>query len=139
MRSQGRSTRFQVRLFLPCAAVVYDMNGREASDVEPVLDAVGDIEQYIFCSSAGVYLKSDQLPHREEDATDPKSRHKVCACCLSGALVASTAGRQPGTERPLVCLSASFWVQHECMEYTWLLRHCILCEKLALRTEGLSR
>eukprot|EP00891_Asterochloris_glomerata_P007525 jgi/Astpho2/7525/Aster-02090 len=56
--------------------VVYDMNGREASDVEPVLDAVGDIEQYIFCSSAGVYLKSDQLPHREEDATDPKSRHK---------------------------------------------------------------
>ena len=60
-------------------AVVYDMNGREASDVEPVLNAVGDIEQYIFCSSAGVYLKSDQMPHREEDATDPKSRHKVNA------------------------------------------------------------
>ena len=74
---------------LPCAAVVYDMNGREASDVEPVLNAVGDIEQYIFCSSAGVYLKSDQMPHREEDATDPKSRHKVCACCSSGALFAS--------------------------------------------------
>lgn len=53
------------------------MNGREASDVEPVLNAVGDIEQYIFCSSAGVYLKSDQMPHREEDATDQKSRHKV--------------------------------------------------------------
>ena len=62
-----------------CIAVVYDMNGREASDVEPVLNAVGDIEQYIFCSSAGVYLKSDQMPHREEDATDPKSRHKVTA------------------------------------------------------------
>ena len=59
------------------AAVVYDMNGREATDVEPVLAAVGDIEQYIFCSSAGVYLKSDQMPHREEDSTDPKSRHKV--------------------------------------------------------------
>lgn len=58
-------------------AVVYDMNGREASDVEPVLNAVGDVEQYIFCSSAGVYLKSDQMPHREEDATDQKSRHKV--------------------------------------------------------------
>lgn len=54
------------------------MNGREATDVEPVLAAVGDIEQYIFCSSAGVYLKSDQMPHREEDATDLKSRHKVC-------------------------------------------------------------
>ena len=53
------------------------MNGREAKDVEPVLAAVGDIEQYIFCSSAGVYLKSDQMPHREEDSTDPKSRHKA--------------------------------------------------------------
>ena len=53
------------------------MNGREANDVEPVLAAVGDVEQYIFCSSAGVYLKSDQMPHREEDSTDPKSRHKV--------------------------------------------------------------
>ena len=59
------------------SAVVYDMNGREAKDVEPVLAAVGDVEQYIFCSSAGVYLKSDQMPHREEDSTDPKSRHKV--------------------------------------------------------------
>jgi nucleoside-diphosphate-sugar epimerase len=56
--------------------VVYDMNGREASDTEPILAAVGDIEQYIFCSSAGVYLKSDQMPHIETDATDPKSRHK---------------------------------------------------------------
>jgi UDP-glucose 4-epimerase len=27
-------------------------------------------------SSAGVYLKSDQLPHVEGDAVDPKSRHK---------------------------------------------------------------
>jgi nucleoside-diphosphate-sugar epimerase len=26
-------------------------------------------------SSAGVYLKSDQMPHIEGDATDPKSRH----------------------------------------------------------------
>lgn len=58
-------------------AVVYDMNGREAADAEPILAAVGDIEQYIFCSSAGVYLKSDQMPHIETDATDPKSRHKV--------------------------------------------------------------
>ncbi|KAK9811798.1 hypothetical protein WJX72_010267 [[Myrmecia] bisecta] len=56
--------------------VVYDMNGREASDAEPILDALPDIEQYIFCSSAGVYLKSDEMPHREEDAVDPKSRHK---------------------------------------------------------------
>eukprot|EP00850_Spirogloea_muscicola_P005991 SM000028S10085 [mRNA] locus=s28:372777:376179:+ [translate_table: standard] len=56
--------------------VVYDINGREATDLEPVLDALPNLEHYIFCSSAGVYLKTDQLPHREQDAVDPKSRHK---------------------------------------------------------------
>ncbi|KAF8065817.1 CSP41B [Scenedesmus sp. PABB004] len=60
--------------------VVFDINGREAVEVEPVLDALagrgGSLEQYIYCSSAGVYLKSDMMPHREEDAVDPKSRHK---------------------------------------------------------------
>lgn len=58
-------------------AVVYDMNGREAEDAAPVLEALPDLDQYIFCSSAGVYLKNDQMPHREEDPTDQKSRHKV--------------------------------------------------------------
>lgn len=52
------------------------MNGREAEEATPVLDALPDLEQYVFCSSAGVYLKSDQMPHREEDAVDFKSRHK---------------------------------------------------------------
>jgi len=56
--------------------VVYDMNGREAEDAEPILDAIPDMEQYIFCSSAGVYMKSDQMPHREEDEVDYASRHK---------------------------------------------------------------
>lgn len=56
--------------------VVYDLNGREASDTEAVLNACGDVEQYIYCSSAGVYLKSDEMPHCEEDAVDPKCRHK---------------------------------------------------------------
>ena len=41
-----------------------------------MLDALPGIEQYIYCSSAGVYLKSDQMPHCEQDAVDPKSRHK---------------------------------------------------------------
>ena len=45
-------------------------------EVEPILDALPNLEQYIYCSSAGVYLKSDLLPHREVDAVDPKSRHK---------------------------------------------------------------
>ncbi|EFN53241.1 hypothetical protein CHLNCDRAFT_36589 [Chlorella variabilis] len=56
--------------------VVYDINGREADECALVLDAVGPIQQYIFCSSAGVYKKSDQMPHREEDEVDFKSRHK---------------------------------------------------------------
>ncbi|XP_024974105.1 chloroplast stem-loop binding protein of 41 kDa b, chloroplastic [Cynara cardunculus var. scolymus] len=56
--------------------VVYDINGREAVEVEPILDALPKLEQYIYCSSAGVYLKSDLLPHCETDAVDPKSRHK---------------------------------------------------------------
>jgi nucleoside-diphosphate-sugar epimerase len=56
--------------------VVYDINGREADEAALVLDAVGPIEQYIFCSSAGVYKKSDQMPHREEDEVDFNSRHK---------------------------------------------------------------
>eukprot|EP01018_Ginkgo_biloba_P008945 Gb_26565 [translate_table: standard] len=56
--------------------VVYDINGREAVEVEPILDALPNLEQYIYCSSAGVYLKSDLLPHFEIDAVDPKSRHK---------------------------------------------------------------
>ncbi|KAJ8439226.1 hypothetical protein Cgig2_030161 [Carnegiea gigantea] len=49
---------------------------REAVEVEPILDALPNLEQYIYCSSAGVYLKSDLLPHCEVDAVDPKSRHK---------------------------------------------------------------
>ncbi|EPS69756.1 hypothetical protein M569_05003 [Genlisea aurea] len=56
--------------------VVYDINGREAHEVEPILDALPSLEQYIYCSSAGVYLKSDYLPHHEANAVDPKSRHK---------------------------------------------------------------
>ncbi|CAA6662207.1 unnamed protein product [Spirodela intermedia] len=39
--------------------------GREANEVEPILDALPNLEQYIYCSSAGVYLKSDLLPHFE--------------------------------------------------------------------------
>ncbi|XP_039063893.1 chloroplast stem-loop binding protein of 41 kDa b, chloroplastic [Hibiscus syriacus] len=56
--------------------VVYDINGREAVEVEPILDALPNLQQFIYCSSAGVYLKSDILPHCEVDAVDPKSRHK---------------------------------------------------------------
>ena len=33
--------------------------------------------RYLFCSSAGVYKKSFELPHIEGDVIDPNSRHKV--------------------------------------------------------------
>ncbi|CAL4899668.1 unnamed protein product [Urochloa decumbens] len=56
--------------------VLYDINGREAVEVEPIIEALPNLEQYIYCSSAGVYLKSDLLPHCESDVVDPKSRHK---------------------------------------------------------------
>ena len=62
-------------------AVLYDLNGREAADAEIFLDALPDLSQYIFCSSAGVYKKSDELPHREIDEGDPKSRHKASQQC----------------------------------------------------------
>lgn len=57
---------------------VYDMNGREASDTEPLVELFKgkDLKQFVYMSSAGVYLKTDEMPHLEKDAVDPTSRHK---------------------------------------------------------------
>ncbi|MGG6294283.1 NAD-dependent epimerase/dehydratase family protein [Leptolyngbya sp. AN02str] len=56
---------------------VFDNNGRELSDTQPLAEICRDrIQHFIYVSSAGVYLKSDQMPHIEGDAIDPKSRHK---------------------------------------------------------------
>jgi nucleoside-diphosphate-sugar epimerase len=58
---------------------IYDMNAREESDTRPLAELfVGSksLKQYVFMSSAGVYLKSDEMPHIETDPVDPKSRHK---------------------------------------------------------------
>jgi nucleoside-diphosphate-sugar epimerase len=56
---------------------VFDNNGRELSDTKPLVDIFKDkVEHFVYVSSAGVYLKSDQMPHIEGDAVDPKSRHK---------------------------------------------------------------
>ncbi|WP_449416712.1 NAD-dependent epimerase/dehydratase family protein [Phormidium nigroviride] len=55
---------------------IFDNNGRELSDTQPLADIFkGQVKHFVYMSSAGVYLKSDQLPHIEGDATDPKSRH----------------------------------------------------------------
>jgi UDP-glucose 4-epimerase len=56
---------------------VFDNNGRELSDTHPLAEIFKDrVQHFVYMSSAGVYLKSDQLPHVEGDPVDPKSRHK---------------------------------------------------------------
>lgn len=56
---------------------VFDNNGRELGDTQPLVEIFkGRIQHFVYVSSAGVYLKSDQMPHVEGDATDPKSRHQ---------------------------------------------------------------
>lgn len=56
---------------------IFDNNGRELSDTQPLAEIFKDrVQHFIYMSSAGVYLKSDQLPHIEGDKVDPKSRHK---------------------------------------------------------------
>ncbi|MEM8545027.1 MAG: NAD-dependent epimerase/dehydratase family protein [Cyanobacteria bacterium P01_H01_bin.119] len=56
---------------------IFDNNGRELSDTEPLIEHFnGKIQHFVYVSSAGVYLKSEQMPHIEGDALDPNSRHK---------------------------------------------------------------
>lgn len=55
---------------------VFDNNGRELSDTQPLAEIFQNrVQHFVYMSSAGVYLKSDQMPHIEGDAVDPKSRH----------------------------------------------------------------
>ena len=56
---------------------IFDNNGRELSDTQPLVEMFkGKIKHFVYVSSAGVYLKSTQMPHIEGDAIDPQSRHK---------------------------------------------------------------
>jgi nucleoside-diphosphate-sugar epimerase len=56
---------------------IFDNNGRELSDTQPLVELFkGQLQHFVYVSSAGVYLKSDQMPHIEGDAVDPNSRHK---------------------------------------------------------------
>ncbi|MCC5639555.1 NAD-dependent epimerase/dehydratase family protein [Nostoc sp. CHAB 5844] len=57
--------------------IIFDNNGRELGDTQPLAEIFqGRVQHFVYMSSAGVYLKSDQLPHVEGDAIDPKSRHR---------------------------------------------------------------
>ncbi|MBD0313148.1 MAG: NAD-dependent epimerase/dehydratase family protein, partial [Microcoleus sp. T3-bin5] len=43
---------------------VFDNNGRELSDTQPLAEIFkGRVQHFVYMSSAGVYLKSDQMPH----------------------------------------------------------------------------
>ena len=56
---------------------IFDNNGRELSDTQPLVEIfAGQVQHFVYVSSAGVYLKSEQMPHIEGDAVDPNSRHK---------------------------------------------------------------
>ncbi|MBE9177652.1 NAD-dependent epimerase/dehydratase family protein [Oculatella sp. LEGE 06141] len=56
---------------------IFDNNGRELSDTQPLADLFSDrLQHFVYVSSAGVYRQSNQMPHREGDPVDPKSRHR---------------------------------------------------------------
>jgi nucleoside-diphosphate-sugar epimerase len=56
---------------------IFDNNGRELGDTQRLVELFKDnLRNFVYVSSAGVYLKSEQMPHREGDPVDPKSRHK---------------------------------------------------------------
>ncbi|NJO97395.1 MAG: NAD-dependent epimerase/dehydratase family protein [Pleurocapsa sp. CRU_1_2] len=57
--------------------VIFDNNGRELSDTQPLVEIFnGQLQHFVYVSSAGVYLPTEQMPHREGDPVDPNSRHK---------------------------------------------------------------
>jgi nucleoside-diphosphate-sugar epimerase len=56
---------------------IFDNNGRELSDTQPLVEIFLDkVKHFVYVSSAGVYLKSEQMPHIEGDSVDPNSRHQ---------------------------------------------------------------
>ncbi|WP_138506382.1 NAD-dependent epimerase/dehydratase family protein [Nostoc sp. PA-18-2419] len=70
------TTQLKVKLSQENFDAIFDNNGRELSDTQPLAEIFQDrVQHFVYMSSAGVYLKSDQLPHVEGDAVDPKSRH----------------------------------------------------------------
>ena len=55
---------------------IFDNNGRKLKDTQILAELFKDqVQHFVYMSSAGVYLKSDEMPHKEGDNIDPKSRH----------------------------------------------------------------
>jgi nucleoside-diphosphate-sugar epimerase len=71
------ATQLKEKLATEKFDAVFDNNGRELSDTQPLAEIFKDrVKHFIYVSSAGVYLKSEQMPHVEGDSVDPKSRHQ---------------------------------------------------------------
>jgi nucleoside-diphosphate-sugar epimerase len=57
--------------------IVFDNNGREVGDSAPLIDMLNESKtHYVYMSSAGVYAKTETMPHIEGDRVDQASRHK---------------------------------------------------------------
>jgi len=70
------STQLKENLSGESFDAIFDNNGRELSDTQPLVELFKDkIKHFVYVSSAGVYLKSDLMPHVEGDTVDPNSRH----------------------------------------------------------------
>ncbi|ACK71170.1 NAD-dependent epimerase/dehydratase [Gloeothece citriformis PCC 7424] len=71
------STQLKDKLASEKFDAIFDNNGRELTDTQPLAEIFKDhIQHFVYVSSAGVYQKTDQMPHREGDPVDPNSRHK---------------------------------------------------------------
>lgn len=56
---------------------IFDNNGRELAHTQPLAEMfAGKVKHFVYVSSAGAYLPTQQPPHKEDDAVDPNSRHK---------------------------------------------------------------
>jgi nucleoside-diphosphate-sugar epimerase len=71
------ATQLKAKLSQEQFDVIFDNNGRELADTQPLAEIfLHRVQHFVYMSSAGVYLKSDQMPHVEGDAVDPQSRHR---------------------------------------------------------------
>ena len=71
------TAQLKVKLAQENFDAIFDNNGRELSDTQPLVEIFKDrVQHFVYVSSAGVYLKSEQMPHIEGDPVDPNSRHK---------------------------------------------------------------
>ncbi|BAY25568.1 3-beta hydroxysteroid dehydrogenase/isomerase [Calothrix sp. NIES-2100] len=71
------ATQLKAKLSQEKFDVIFDNNGRELADTQPLAEIfLHRVQHFVYMSSAGVYLKSDQMPHVEGDPVDPKSRHR---------------------------------------------------------------